>query len=231
MTHKSSGDQGPNQGVQQDRQQNRTMGMTANNSLVQTVGGAAAVVLTILGLAGLNPMYMAAIATLAVAGSLVLQGITIGNCYSQVVHETGEKYPVVDLRAGLTAEFVAGATCIVLGTLALLGIETATLTAVSAIVLGSGVLLGAGIANRLANFATQGSTTHPLFDRATSDAVTAAAGAEVLVGGGAIVLGVIALVGSMSYTLTLVALLALGASILITSTAVTGKMGGIWAYR
>ena len=63
-----------------------------------------------------------------------------------------------------------------------------------------------------------------------ADAVTAAAGAEVLVGGGAIVLGVITLVNPVSYTLVLAALLALGVSALMTGTAMAGKTGGIWTH-
>ncbi|MBN2218490.1 MAG: hypothetical protein JW719_14030 [Pirellulales bacterium] len=229
MTHEGSGDQGANQVAQHEHQLYQAAGITSSSTTVQIVAGAAAVVLTILGLAGLNPMYMAAVATLAVASALVVQGITVGTCYSHVVNDAGGMHPIADIRAGLTAEFVAGATCVVLGILALLGIEAPTLTAVSAIVLGSGILLGAGIANRLAHFASDRAAHHPYFKNMITDAVTAAAGAEVLVGGGAIVLGVIALVGSLSYTLTLVALLALGASTLITSTAVAGKIGGVWA--
>jgi hypothetical protein len=231
MTDQSSGQQEQNAVFEHGQQPHSAMGGACNSSMILTIGGAATVIMTILGLAGMNPMYMAAIATVAVATALAVQGISVGNCYARLVSETGGRYPVADLRTGLTAEFIAGATGIVLGVLALLQIEPATLTAVAAIVLGSGVLLSAGIANRLAHFAAQKSAQHPLFEHMVADAVTAAAGAEVLVGGGAIVLGVIALAGAVSYTLTLVALLALGASCLMTGGAVAGKIGGIWAYH
>ena len=59
----------------------------------------------------------------------------------------------------------------------------------------------------------------------------ASAGAEVLVGGGAVVLGIIALVGTIPLTLTLVALLAMGASTLMTGTAVAGKFGGMCLHH
>ena len=227
MSYESSG-QDPNFGSGHDH----TAGITGNSSMIQTIAGAAAVVLTILGLAGMSPMYMAAISTIAVAAALAIQGIAISTCYSHVIHETGGKHPIADFRTGMTAEFIAGAACLVLGVLALLGIEPAVLTSVAVIILGSGVLLGAGIANRLAHFVSHVAPQHPMFNNVVSDALTAAAGAEVLVGGGAIVLGVIALVGSTAaYTLTLIALLALGAGIVATSTAVTGKMGGIWAHH
>jgi len=231
MSHETTGDQGPNPVSPCELQHHHSQGLVCNSPLIQTLGGGAGVILAILGLAGLNPLVMAAIATLTVAAALALQGIAVGNCYSQIVQDAGGKHPVIDIRTGLTAEFAAGATCVVLGLLALLGVESVTLCAVSAIVLGSGVLLGAGIANRLAAFANQNSLRHVFFENLITDSVTAAAGAEVLVGGGAIVLGVIALVGHMSVTLTLVALLALGASTLITSTAVAGKMGSIWSHH
>ena len=231
MSYESTGDQGTNVGSQHEHHHHHFGNITGNSALIQAIGGGTAVVLTILGLVGLSPMYMASIATIAVAVALTVQGITVGSCYSHIVNETGGKHPVADIRTGLTAEFVAGSACIILGVLAVLGIQPAVLTSVAAIVLGSGVLLGAGIANRLAHFSSQGTSQHPFYEHMVTDAVTAAAGAEVLVGGGAIVLGVIALAGTFTYTLSLVALLALGASIVITSTALSGKMGGVWAHH
>ncbi len=227
----SSGEQGPNIGPEHERQHNFAAGMTGNSPMFQTICGAAAVILAILGLAGLHPVYMAAVATIAVATAMALQGIAVGSCYSSVIGEMTGKHPVADIRTGLTAEFVAGATGIVLGVLSLSGLDVATLTAVAVIVLGSGVLLGAGIAGRVARFAPKSSAQHPFFEKMVGDVVTAAAGAEVLVGGGAIVLGVIALVGTLSLTLTLVALLALGSATVMASTAVAGKIGSIWAHH
>jgi hypothetical protein len=209
----------------------RTSAIVAHSLRIQTLGGAAAVVLAILGLAGINPMYMASLATLTVAAALTFQGVAVGSCYSRAVNEAGGKHAVIDIRTGLTAEFLAGIVCLILGALSLVGVETRTLAAVGVIVLGSGVLLGAGIANRVAHFANQHSLRYTFFENMVTDAVTAASGAEVLVGGGAIVLGVITLVGTLPYTLTLVALLALGASTLITSAAVTGRVGSVWSHE
>jgi hypothetical protein len=227
MSQTSSGEQGP--GVGPQYQPNPTAGITGSTAMVETIGGAAAIVLSILGLAGMFPLYMAAIATIAVAAALTLQGLAVSTCYSHLVHESGGRHPVADIRTGLTAEFIAGAVGVVLGVLSLLGLDAATLTAVAVIVLGTGLLLGAGLHNRLAHFAGQGFQSHPMLHHMTADVVAATAGAEVMVGGGAIVLGVISLVGTGSITLVLVGLLALGGSTLMTSAAMAGKMGTIWS--
>ena len=83
----SSGEQGPNPGPEHEQQQNFAAGVSGNSPMFQTIGGAAAVILAILGLAGLHPAYMAAVATIAVAMALALQGIAVGSCYSGVVSE------------------------------------------------------------------------------------------------------------------------------------------------
>lgn len=231
MTIESGGEWTAQADLERARPYDRTSVIAVNSLRFQTAGGAAAVVLAILGLANVSPMYMASTAILTVAAALAFQGIAVGSCYSRAVHESGGKHAVIDIRTGLTAEFLAGTVCLILGALGLMGVETRILAAVSAIVLGSGVLLGAGIANRVAHFANQHSLRYTFFENMVADAVTAASGAEVLVGGGAIVLGVITLVGTLSYTLPLVALLALGASTLITSAAVAGKVASVWSHQ
>ncbi|MBN1588508.1 MAG: hypothetical protein JW888_03245 [Pirellulales bacterium] len=230
MAYASSAEQGQDSSLQQPHRRGFLAQMTGSFSGIQTTSGGTAIVLAILGLAGFQPMYMATAATIAVALALAFQGHAVGECYSKIVQETGLKFPVADLQTGLTAEFVAGAIGVLLGILSLLNIEPATLTAVAAVILGCGVLLGAGIANRLAHFANQSASNHPFFEHLVADAVTAAAGAEVLVGGGAIVLGVITLVHPVSYTLPLAAMLALGSSMVMTSTAVAGRIAGIWTH-
>ena len=56
------------------------------------------------------------------------------------------------------------------------------------------------------------------------DTLYAASGSEALIGAGAIVLGILALAGFSPIVLILVALLAVGASILLAGSAVAGRM-------
>jgi hypothetical protein len=56
------------------------------------------------------------------------------------------------------------------------------------------------------------------------DALYAASGSEALIGAGAIVLGILSLSGIAPLALILVALLAVGASILLAGSSVAGRM-------
>ena len=227
MSNVSGGEQGPSTGT---KQEHLTAGLAGGSSMFQTIGGAAAIVLSILGLANLYPAYMVAISTIAIGAVLATQGVALGSRYSRLVAETGGRHGGAEIGTGLTAEFIAGAAAVALGILSLLGLDATILTPIAVIVLGSGMLIGAGVPSRLAHLAA-GSSEHPHFQHLVNEAVSASAGAEVLVGGGAVVLGIIALVGSIPVTLTLVALLAMGASTMMTGTAVAGKFGGVWAHH
>ncbi len=229
MSNVSGGGQGPSSGTPQECG-HLTAGLTGGSSMFLTIGGAAAIVLTILGLANLYPGYMAAISVIAIGGVMALQGITLGSRYSRLVAETGGRHGASEIGTGLTAEFIAGAAGVALGILSLLGLDPAVLTPIAVIVLGSGLLIGAGVPNRLAHLASASTSSHPQLQHAVSEAVMASSGAEVLVGGGAVVLGIIALVGEIPITLTLVALLAMGAATLMTGTAIAGKIAGTWAH-
>ncbi len=59
---------------------------------------------------------------------------------------------------------------------------------------------------------------------AAREAVYGAAGAQILIGAGAVVLGILALIGYDWVTLTLIAFLALGGTALLSASAVGGRM-------
>jgi hypothetical protein len=66
--------------------------------------------------------------------------------------------------------------------------------------------------------------------RVASEMVSASTGAQFLVGLAALVLGIIALAGAYTPTLALVAFLCLGIVVLLSGTAVAGKMAAM-LYR
>lgn len=230
MSNESGGEHGPSTGTPQEHG-HLTAGMTGGSSMFMTIGGAAAVVLTILGLADLYPMYMLAISVIAIGGVMAMQGLALGSRYSRIVAETGGRHGSSEVGTGLTAEFIAGAAGVALGILSLLGLDASVLAPIAVIVLGSGLLIGAGVPSRLAHYTSGETPSHPHLQHAVSEAIMASSGAEVLVGGGAVVLGIIALAGEIPITLSLVALLAMGAATLMTGTAVTGKIAGTWAHH
>ena len=208
-------------------QEKKMMKTVATGSSTEALGGIAVVVLAIIGLAGIEPRFMLAIAAIVVGVSLLFESGAVAADYSQILADSGGSTKVAnaEVGGGVTAEMMAGAAAVVLGVLALLDIDPQVLMASAAIVLGAGLLMGAGLTSRLNSVRVLGyAPEHETMQRATRDAVTASAGGQVLIGIAAIVLGILALVGFVPMVLNLVAMLALGAAVLLTGSAVGGRM-------
>lgn len=208
-------------------EEHRLAAALTTGSTSEAVGGAAAIVLTILGLAGIQAAYMMPIAAIAIGGALVVVGAAVMADYSDVFAEIaatrGEK---VELGGGVTAEFLGGAAGIVLGILALIGLAPVTLSAIAVIVFGGALLLGSGATARLRDLKLNGGAAHARAEQLAREATLTASGAQVLVALASIALGILALTGIQPTTLILVALLALGASIVLSGSAVTTKLLG-----
>lgn len=177
-------------------------------SVTEALGGAAAIVLGILALIGLRPMLLGAIAAIAAGLGVLVAGAAIAGRYAHTFEVEGltERREIV---GGTGLEALTGVAAIVLGILALLGIAPLTLLAVSAIVLGAGLLMASGSLARLERLISSDALLGE--HRLRHDTAYTATGSEVLIGIGAIVLGILALLGLAPLTLTLVALIAVGA--------------------
>lgn len=192
--------------------------------MAETIGGAGAVVLAILALAGLLPAYLAAIATIAVGAALLFEGAAVAGRYRDLLKRVSEnEIQSTELGGGVSAESLGGLAGIALGILALLGVAPMALMSVAMIVLGGALLLSAGATSRL-NHLRMGKNASPMAQLVAREAVSTAAGTQVLAGAGAIVLGILAVQGIASLVLVDVAALALGASVLLSGTALGGKM-------
>jgi hypothetical protein len=142
---------------------------------------------------------------------------------------------VVEAEAGSVAEAVGGAAAVVLAILGLLGLLPLTFNAIAAIALGVALLLGgAALARRYSRLvpAAGGGMARlarsARWLRGEGDSVYAASGWEALVGIGAVVLGILALTGHAPLTLTLVAMLSVGAAILIGGTVLASRLFGVF---
>ncbi|MFT3764815.1 MAG: hypothetical protein QM820_04760 [Minicystis sp.] len=112
-----------------------------------------------------------------------------------------------------------------LGILGLIGLATAVLIPIAVIVFGAVLLLGSGTT---ANLGTLGAPVrYQRLADAARQASVATAGVQALAGAGAVVLGILALVGYSPMTLALVGLLVLGSAVLLSGAAVTGRMGAV----
>jgi hypothetical protein len=183
--------------------------------------GLGAVVLGIIGLIGLFPTPLAAIATIAVGVMLLSEGGSIVFRSYELLSEAGvgETAAVSEVSRAITAEFLAGVAGVVLGILALVGVVPLTLMAVAVITYGGMLWLTSGGS---IGFDWPALGDNEVVRRLVRSLRGAAADAQLLVGLAGVVLGILGLVGIKPLTLVLVALLAIGASALLRSSAVGG---------
>jgi hypothetical protein len=197
----------------------------ASGSLAEVIGGLAAIVMTILGLAHVAPNLMLPVATITIGVALVFEGGSVAAEYSRILSKTAENsMQTVEMGGGMTAEMVAGIAGIVLGILALLGLDSLTLSAVAAIVYGAALSLSSGMMSRLNDLKIEVSGAQHTAQRVAHEAVSAAAGTQVLVGLAAGVLGILALVGITPTVLVLVGLLTVGTSLLLSGGAISSRL-------
>ncbi len=211
--------------TEREREIRRTAGIVTGGSVAESIGGAGGLVLAILGLAGIDPRYTGPVAAIAIGGALVLQGGAVGARFRQLLAETnGGPVSGAELGGGVSVDFLGGAAVILLGVLALLRVEPGVLQAVAAIVLGGTVFISSGVVSRLNSLAVR-SDGHRVMQEIARDFVGMSAGAQILAGAGAIVLGILSLAAVGPPELTLVAFLVTASSIFLSGAALGGRMG------
>jgi hypothetical protein len=202
---------------------------TVESILGGTVGGGviaiAGAVLAIIGLAGVEPRWLLSAATIAVGVSFLLEGAAIAARLADMLEEATEgRVQMAELGTGVTAETLAGIGGIALGILAALNVVPSVLLPIAAIVFGGAAVLGAGTNVSINELLVAHRGEHGLARRVIRQAVFATTGLQVLVGLGAITLGIIALAGQYPYTLTLVAMLGVSGVFVLSNTAIASRM-------
>jgi hypothetical protein len=215
------GTRGPAWGAKQ------TAKVVAGGSLTEAIAGLAAAALAILGLTGVLPGYFAAIAVIAVGVALLAQGGAVAARWARIMAEAPDHDLDArgDLSSGITGEILGGATGVVLGILALVGVAPHILIPVALLAFGGAMLVGTGATADLGALRDLAGASR--FDRGARELTVAASGTQMLIGITAIVLGILALIGIDPLTLSLVGLLAAGASILFSGSAVSSRMLGV----
>jgi hypothetical protein len=209
--------------------------MSGAGGLAESVAAVGVVVLSILALAGVLPVTLLAISCIGAGAALVFEGAAVTSRVSALL---AARLPMgtAELEGGLAAEVLAGAAGIVLGILALIGLGPLVLPIVAAIIYGGGLLLGSGMRSRLNALHTEGrSSSYEGITTSTGSSTAAmmenvvfvSTGGEMLVGIGVLALGILALLGIDSLVLALIAYLALGASLLLSGTALGAKLLGV----
>lgn len=199
-------------------------GAASGTAAIESVGGIAAVVLTILGLANVAPIFLVAIATIAVGAALLADGATLVADYARLLTARGEQMVALGGSPTWSIELLAGAAGILLGILALLNVQPMELVAIAAIAFGGGLILTSSLRSEIAVLRAMTISPDERMRRLAAEGAGSSAVAEVLTGLAAVVLGILALAGLAQATLVLIALLAVGAFLVLSGSTASGLM-------
>jgi hypothetical protein len=206
--------------------ENALVEATNYGGLVDAVGGIATIALAIIALAGVHPAMLIAITTIVFGAALLIQGGTMLSEYTHMIFPAGAVAPVEEFGGGggLSAVFLVGAAGMVLGVLALLGIEAPTLTAIAVIAFGAALVLSSNAVWHLYRMkrSSVGARAVSGGEILASEMASGSAAVQCLAGLAVIVLGILAVSGVQVAILTLVGLLILGATVLLTGSTLSG---------
>lgn len=174
--------------------------------------GIATIVLAIVALAGVSSVTLAAIATIVIGVGLMAQAF---NTAAENLRLPAAA--VADFGGEVMVDCLAGGTGIVLGVLALIGINPQYLMPAALIVFGGALLLSGALEMRtrtlIPALLAEGEGRRML----TMPGSAAASGMEVLMGIAAVVLGILSLLMTESAVLLLVGYITVGAALLTVS--------------
>ncbi len=202
---------------------NRTLQLFETGSFAESVIGAGALTVAVVALAGIYPRMLLSVATIAIGASLLVGGGAISARMKEFIYENRAESSSVEVGTGITAEVLGGIGGIGLGVLALLGILPMMLAAVAAIVYGGTLLSSSGMVSRLNRAAIDLGRESEFVKKVSREAVSASAGVQLMIGLGAITLGILALLGINQLVLLLIAMLGLGASELLSGSAIGNR--------
>lgn len=236
--------------AQERSAEQRFLGIEAGGSLVEAVGGLGVIVLSVLGLTGIAPEFLASIAGIVFGVALLAEGTAIASEFSMLFAKiTNGPMGAVQLGGGMTIEITAGIATMVLGVLALVGLAPDVLLPALVIAAGGTLILTTGTLQRLNNLKMEVASVPEIAQRVAQATVSGAAAAQLLSGLATVVLGILALVamqgaapasaavGAASampvswLTLTLVGLLVLGASIMMSGGTLTGRFLQMFSHE
>ncbi len=194
--------------------------------LTEGAAGIAAIVLAVIGLAGVSTGALASISTIVIGVGLMVQAFNAAADISKSLNASGiaaATMPRTGLGGEVITDIAAGLTGIVLGILGLIGINAAYLIPAALIVFGGSLILTGMIA-------AQGGTARAINASSAAEVQIASrgpaaiSGLEVLVGFAAVILGILALIFQTSWVLVLVGFIAVGAALLMVSASFSGAV-------
>jgi hypothetical protein len=198
-------------------------GLSEGGNIVGALCGVGAVVLAILGLIGMAPRILDAAAIIAAGTALLFQGGAMSAAFTRRMGVQEPASLEKEIAGSLGFQALAGCAGIVLGILALLNISPIIMLSAAVIAMGAGLLLSGGALSRLEKSLAYHQEGQQ--EKVAHGTVYASGGADALVGIGAATLGILALlrIGD-PFTLTLVAVLAIGAAGFFSGSAIAARL-------
>lgn len=192
------------------------------NTMAEAVVGLGSIAIAIIGLANVYPWLLAAVATIALGAAFVFEAGDVGRRFSNLAAEDTTGVPEAsNAWGGMSAGFVAGCAGIALGILAILGVVPHTLIPVAIIVYGATLVMDSTTQSSLSEMESQRFGARSFSQQIARESASTLSSMQVLVGLGAITLGILAIIKIVPETLSLVALLALAAAVLMAGSLVS----------
>jgi hypothetical protein len=204
-----------------------TSEVASYGGFVDAIGGIATIVLAIIGLAGVRPDILLSIATVVFGAALLIQGGAMLTEFAIVESTPEAEAPATG--GGISALFLVGFAGIVLGILALLGVHPSVLTSASAVAFGAALVMSSSTVWQLLtsrSIEARFQARNPMLRVMASEVAAGSAGLQAMAGFAVIVLGILAVAGVFTASLTLIAFLVAGAAIVLTGSTLSGTMMG-----
>lgn len=196
-----------------------TQTQIASGSSFELFAGTLGAVAAVAGIANYFPIYMAAIATIAIGFALLAQGGTLAARWQNAEHiPSTERTEAL----GIGTEVIGGFAGFALGVMALLGVVPMILLPVAAIVVGAALLFGGPAQPQIADAAPRSGRQF----RVTRDVVRTSSSVMVMAGLAGIVLGVLGLaLSGYTLVLALIAMLCVAGALVLAGGALTARFG------
>jgi hypothetical protein len=193
------------------------------NTVAEALVGLGALALAIIGLAQVYPWLLATISTIALGAAFVFEAGDVGRRFSMLARddERSAGSGISYAWGGMTAGFLAGCTGIAMGVLAILGVVPHTLIPVAIIVYGAALVMDSGTQASLSDLENEHFGVRGISQELARESASTLSGIKVLIGLGAVTMGILAIINIVPQQLCLVALLAIGAGVLMTGSLVT----------
>ena len=199
--------------------------LITGGTAAEGVAGVLTIVVAIAGLVGAPANYAFTIGAVVLGIGLVIAAGTLASKYLNLLQGPGgEELAGSELRGGVGAGFIGGVAAIILGVLGWLGLLPTILTAVAIMVAGASMVVGTMATVRLNRLIIRRLVTRQNVRFFAHELISTGAGMQSLAGAAGIALGIISLVSSMSATLLLIGLVCMGASLLLSGSALSVRM-------